>query len=214
MQFTAWSLWAHWSTVGGWGLSQFTVIILWAISIITLIIYNSFFLSPLEGVVPKISCCGSIELSKFKISRTSPFTPSQNFCNLGQSQKMWEKSPIIPQPLQQRGEYSLAYLAITMGVLKNLILSFQLNSLQVGLLKHLCQDTVRTTTLTAGPYSKRRPRQDSLRVTDRFIVVSQATWHTSSNSCSNHTGKHSPTDNKMAPYIGCLVKEGETIPPC
>ena len=140
IQFTAWSLWAHWSTVGGWVLSQFTVIILWAINIITLIICNSFFPSPLVGVVPKISCCGSIELSKFKISRISLFTPSQNFCNLGQSQKMWEKSPFRPQPLQQRGEYFLSYLAITKGVLKYLILSFQLNSLQVGLLKHLCQD--------------------------------------------------------------------------
>ena len=39
------------------------------------LIYHLFFPSPLEGVVPKMSCCGSIDLPKFKISQYFPLHP-------------------------------------------------------------------------------------------------------------------------------------------
>lgn len=54
---------------------------------------------------------------------------------------MWEKSPTKPHHLQQRALDLLSYFEITIGVLKNLILNFQPNSFQVGLLKHLSQDS-------------------------------------------------------------------------
>lgn len=53
---------------------------------------------------------------------------------------MWEKCPTKPHRVQQRALDLLSYFEITIGVLKNLILNFQLNSFQVGLLKHLSQD--------------------------------------------------------------------------
>lgn len=54
---------------------------------------------------------------------------------------MWEKSPTKPHRLQQRALDLLSYFEITIGIPKNLILNFQPNSFQVGLLKHLSQDS-------------------------------------------------------------------------
>ena len=41
-----------------------------------------------------------------------------------------------------------------------------------------------------------------------FIGPFLATWQSPSTSCSNQN----PTNNKMAPYIGCRANEGEPIP--
>lgn len=82
---------------------------------------------PSKGMFPRIICCAADNLSRGKIFLMLLFTFA-SMTNLGQSPKMWEKSPI-------------RYSTSPRGVLKYPILNFQPNSFQFGLLKHLYQDT-------------------------------------------------------------------------
>lgn len=126
--------------VGGFGSLQLTVIIFLAISksVRNMYLWSELYVS--RGIAPSRNISGSNGEFTCTILSVSSLTLFQNSWITGQSQNIWEWSPMFPHFLQHNSTLgSFTYLEITSGVLKYLIFNFQSNSLHNWLLSPLWQ---------------------------------------------------------------------------